>query len=100
MNELEETIIYDTMVAIQQNAEALHDLIKRHGSDKDALAYQDGVYDPCIKLQILLGSDAMERGQERHNNILKEVIEAERVRIGEIILSGIIRYKNKWEDPR
>jgi hypothetical protein len=69
----EEIIIYDAMQAIMDNAKALCDLVNRCGSPEEKRAYRDGVYSPAIKLQVVLGSDGMERGEKRYNEMCERI---------------------------
>lgn len=66
MTEAEEILIYDAMAAIQRHSQALCDFINANGTSEIKEAYKSGVYAPCIKLQMLLTEEAMERGEARH----------------------------------
>lgn len=72
MTETEETLVYDAMRAIQENSEIMAALANADGTPKARESYKSGVYAPCVKLQVLLGSEAMERGKARHEKIAKE----------------------------
>jgi hypothetical protein len=65
MTELNEAIVYDALEAIMSNSAALAALVNRAGTDVEKRAYQEGVYAPAIKLQCLLGTEALERGRLR-----------------------------------
>lgn len=75
MTENEETIIYDTMRSIMDNAVIIAALVRADGSKAAKDAYQNGVYSPCIRLQTLLGTEAMERGRLRHERTAREAEE-------------------------
>lgn len=72
MTETEETLVYDAMRAIQENSEIMAALANADGTPKAREAYKSGVYAPCVKLQVVLGSEAMERGKARHVKISEE----------------------------
>ncbi len=72
MTETEEALVYDAMSAMQENSETLAALANADGTPKAREAYKSGVYAPCVKLQILLGSEAMNRGKARHDKISNE----------------------------
>lgn len=72
MTEIEEILVYDAMVAIQENSIIMAALAHADGTAKAREAYKSGVYGPGVKLQVLLGSEAMERGKARHAKIAKE----------------------------
>lgn len=65
MTETEEILVYNAMRAIQENAEVLAALANADGTPKAREAYKAGVYSPYVKLQMLLGSEAIERGKEK-----------------------------------
>lgn len=67
--DLTETLVYDAMIAIQENSKVLCDLINRVGTDEEKQAFKRGVYAPCIKLQMLLSEEAMLRGKTRYAKI-------------------------------
>jgi hypothetical protein len=69
MTELEETLVYDALAAITKHSAILCELVKRAGADEQQEAYKAGVYVPAIKLQVVLGTDALERGRIRHEKI-------------------------------
>jgi len=69
MTELEETLVYDALAAITKHSGVLCELVKRAGADEQQEAYKAGVYAPAIKLQVILGPDALERGRLRHEKI-------------------------------
>lgn len=71
-DENDEIIIYDAMVLIRKNAKALKVLVDRCGTSSEKKAYSEGVYVPCIKLQLVLGADALDRGKKRHDKIAFE----------------------------
>jgi hypothetical protein len=73
MNELEETIIYDAMQAIMDNSKVLCDLVNGRGTLDEKLAYRDGVYSPAIKLQVVLGTDGMELGKKRYDEMRERI---------------------------
>ena len=72
MTETEETLVYDAMRAIQENSEIMAALANADGTPKAREAYKSGVYAPCVKLQVVLGSEAMERGKARHDKLSEE----------------------------
>lgn len=74
MTEAEETLVYDAMRAIQENSEIMAALANADGTPKAREAYKSGVYGPCVKLQVILGTEAMERGKARHEKIAKEAV--------------------------
>jgi hypothetical protein len=65
MTEEEEVLVYDAMRQIQLNSGPLADLVNEHGSPDQKEAFRHGVYSPAIKLQVVLGAEAMERGKKR-----------------------------------
>jgi pyrimidine deaminase RibD-like protein len=69
MTELEETLVYDALAAITKHSVVLCELVKRAGDEEQQEAYKAGVYAPAIKLQVILGQDALERGRKRHEKI-------------------------------
>jgi hypothetical protein len=69
MTELEETLVYDALAAITKHSAVLCELVNRCGDDVQKEAYKGGVYVPAVKLQVLLGHDALERGRKRHEKI-------------------------------
>ena len=73
MTELEEVIIYDAMIAIQENASVIAALVNKVGTDSERNAYKEGMYDPCIKLQCILGKEAIDHGKARHEQMDKEL---------------------------
>lgn len=73
MDELEERMIYDTIISIQNHAGRLCDVVNKHGDDEDKAAYKDGVYAPVMRLSLLLGPEAMDRGKERHAQVRKRL---------------------------
>lgn len=72
MTELEETLVYDAMIEIQKNSHIIASLVNRIGTDAEKVAYNNGMYAPCVKLQCLLGTEAMNRGEVRHERIKTE----------------------------
>jgi hypothetical protein len=66
MDATEEIIVYDAMAALQENSATLAALVNRCGTDREKKAYKSGVYAACIKLQCVLGIEAMKNGSERH----------------------------------
>ena len=72
MTESEEALVYDAMIAILKHSKTIADFINIHTPKqtkgvKDCVkAYKEGVYAPCIKLQCLLGEEAMKRGEGRY----------------------------------
>lgn len=72
MTETEETLVYDAMRAIQENAETMAALATADGTAKVREAYKSGVYGPCVTLQVLLGNEALERGKARYEKSAKE----------------------------
>lgn len=72
MTETEEILVYDAMRAIWDNAAKIAALANTAGTPEAREAYKSGVYAPCVKLQLLLGSDACDRGAERHRKIAEE----------------------------
>lgn len=73
MDELEETIVYDAMRSIMDNSKAICELVNQHGTEAQKKAYRDGVYSPAIKLQVILGTDGMERGKKRHDEMCERI---------------------------
>jgi len=43
--------------------------VNRCGGVKEHTAYKGGVYAPAVKLEVLLGPEALERGRKRHEKI-------------------------------
>ena len=72
MTEDEEILLYDAMISIQKNAGAIMALANADGTKEAHKAYKEGVYAPCIKLQTILGHEAIKRGKARHDKISKE----------------------------
>ena len=72
MDATEEIIVYDAMAALQENSATLAALVNRCGTDREKKAYKSGVYAACIKLQCVLGIEAMKNGSERHREIQKQ----------------------------
>jgi hypothetical protein len=69
MTELEETLIYDALAEIRSNSVVLCELVNRCGTAAEKDAYKSGVYGPAVKLEVLLGQDALDRGRARHEKI-------------------------------
>jgi len=82
-NEINEIIIYDALASIMDNSSILCAFINEHGTEKEKQAYKDGVYAPAIKLQCVLGSEAMERGKKRHEEIKRQAEEFFKGKISE-----------------
>lgn len=61
-----EDMIYDAMISIYQNSGVIAALATRAGTDTEKEAYKRGMYAPCIKLQMILGPEAIERGRVRY----------------------------------
>jgi hypothetical protein len=72
MTELDEALVYDALEATMKNSALLCALVNRAGTDEEKRAYQEGVYAPAIKLQCVLGSEALERGRQRHERMRAE----------------------------
>ncbi len=70
MTSEEETIIYDALHSLTKHSKELCDLVNAmpEGDAKKAAAkaYRDGVYAPAIKLQVILGEEAIARGKLRY----------------------------------
>ena len=70
MTEAEEVMVYDAMIAILKHSKIIANFINTNqtieGVKECHKAYKEGVYAPCIKLQCLLGEEAMKRGEERY----------------------------------
>jgi len=66
---LEETLIYDAWAEIRRHSGVLCELVNRCGDDAQKEAYKGGVYGPAVKLEVLLGQDALDRGKARHEKI-------------------------------
>ena len=75
MTEVEETIVFDALFAIETHSEVLRELAQRDHSPAAIAAYRDGVYSVGIKLQVLLGPEAIARGKAQREKIRKEAIE-------------------------
>ena len=73
MTEDEEILLYDPMISIQKNAGAIIALAEADGTPQARKAYKEGVYAPCIKIQTILGQEAIKRGKARHDKIATEV---------------------------
>ena len=71
MTETEETLVYDAMIEIHEASTILAALVNL-GSAAARKAYKNGVYGPCVKLQLVLGQDALDRGKARHEKIKRE----------------------------
>jgi hypothetical protein len=69
VTQLEETLVYDALAAIRQHSVVLCELVNRCGDDAQKEAYKGGVYGPAVKLEVLLGQDALDRGRKRHEKI-------------------------------
>ena len=69
MTQLEETLIYDALAEMRRNSVVLCELVNRYGGDAQKEAYVGGVYAPAMKLEVLLGQDALDRGRKRHEKI-------------------------------
>jgi hypothetical protein len=75
MNELEETIVYDALMCILDNAKTLCDFVNASGTASEKKAYRNGIYSAAIKLQVALGTDGMDRGNVRYNEMKKRIAE-------------------------
>ena len=73
MTETEEILLYDAMVSIQKNAGKIMALANADGTSAARKAYKEGIYAPCIKIQMLLGHEAIERGKARHDKAATEL---------------------------
>jgi hypothetical protein len=72
MTESEEALVYDAMAAIQENSHVIANLANVNGTPEAEKAYKSGVYAPCVKLQVLLGIEAIKRGRDRHEKIKRD----------------------------
>ena len=73
MNETEEMILYDAMTAIQRAAKLIVPALNEYGTEEQKEAYKSGVYAVAMKLGIVLGTDAIKRGKDRHLRIEEQV---------------------------
>lgn len=71
----EETIIFDALYLMEKHTRAMMALVKYSGSEEGLNAYKDGFYRPCVKLQMALGPEAIERGRRRYEDIQKQADE-------------------------
>lgn len=72
MTDIEETLVYDAMRAIHENAPDILTLVRAFGTKHATDAFREGVYVPCVKLQCALGEEALARGKARHEKIKSE----------------------------
>ena len=73
MDPNDEILIYDALALMTENSEMLMNLVKLYGEGSAAeKAFVNGVYRPCVKLQMVLGDEALRRGRERHAKIDQE----------------------------
>lgn len=83
-------LIYDAYALIQENSKLLSDLVNEHGGKEHKRAYKSGIYAPAISLQMILGSEAMDRGKARHEKIRKDLEEFfKRRRMREELVKGL-----------
>ena len=73
MTEIEERILYDAMKAITRAAKLIVPALNEYGTEEQKEAYKSGVYAVAMKLGIVLGTDAIKRGEERHLRIEEQV---------------------------
>lgn len=69
MTDQEEIIVYDALRSIMDNSVTLAAVVRADGSSGAAQAFKNGVYAPAVRLQILLGNEALERGRIRHEQM-------------------------------
>jgi hypothetical protein len=69
MNDLEQTLVFDTLKSIQQHAPLLCRLLNERATPAEADAYRDGVYSAVIRLSALFKPGEMEVHEERHRKI-------------------------------
>jgi hypothetical protein len=73
VNDLEQTIVFDTMKSIQQHAPLLVRLLNERATLEEANAYKGGVYSAVIRLSALFKSGEMDVHEERHRKIKEEL---------------------------
>ena len=73
MDTVNEDIIYDAMVALQENSKILKDFVNKNGDKKLKQAYQDGIYSPVVALSVALTREIKNRGALRHKKIIEEL---------------------------
>ena len=71
--DLHEDIIYDAYVSILENSKRLCELVNKHGTDEDKKAYRNGVYATAIKLEVVLGTEGIERGKKRYEDLCERM---------------------------
>jgi hypothetical protein len=74
MTEQEETLLYDALAAMM-DSKVLCDLVNRCGTEEEKEAYRRCLYAPAVKLQVVLGQEAMNRGKARHERTKAEAAE-------------------------
>lgn len=73
MDDLEQTIVFDTMKSIQQHAPLLVKLLNERATLEEADAYKGGVYSAVIRLSALFKPGEMSVHEERHRKIKEEL---------------------------
>jgi hypothetical protein len=70
MTHEEETIVYDAYRSIKEHSKVLAEVVNAmpEGEAKKSAqkAYRNGVYAPAIKLEVILGSEGLTRGELRY----------------------------------
>jgi hypothetical protein len=74
MTTVEETLVYDALAAMM-DSKVLCDLVNRCGTEEEKEAYRRCLYGPAVKLQVVLGQKAMDRGRARHEKVKKDADE-------------------------
>lgn len=72
MTEIEEIIIYDTMVQIQERAPILCQLLNERSTPAERDAYKRGIYAAVVRLDSLFTPEQRAAHQERHRKIKQE----------------------------
>lgn len=72
MTEIEEIIIYDTMVQIQERSPALVALLQERSTPQDVAAYKSGIYAAVVRLGSLFTPEQRRTHEERHRKIKEE----------------------------
>lgn len=76
----EEDFIYDCVRKIIDNSDVISDVINKCGNDMQRQAYHEGIHTQVIRLQYIIGHDAVLRGIKRHEKEKKDSIEVLRRR--------------------
>ena len=73
MNDLEQTIVFDTLKSIQQHAPLLCKLLNERATAEESDAYKTGVYASVIRLSSLFKPGEIQVHEERHRKIKEDL---------------------------